>query len=66
MFEGGSAGVAVLAVDGSRLVLADERTFDSNGQFTAERVLPTSDGEWVLVGYDRLVNHDGGALVLPS
>lgn len=65
VFAGGSAGVTVLAVQAGRLVVADERTFDSSGEFLAERVLPTSDGEWVLVGYDRLVNPDGGQLVLP-
>ena len=66
VFEGGGAGVAVLAVRDGRLIVVDERTVDSSGQFMAERVLPTSDGGWVLVGYDRLVDPDGGQLVLPT
>jgi hypothetical protein len=55
----------VLAVRDGRLVLADRRSVETNGQFTTERVLPTSSDAWVLVGYDRLVNPDGGQLVLP-
>ena len=62
----GWVGVAVLAVRNGRLVLADERSFESGGQFMAERALPTTSSEWVLVGYDRLVNPDGGQLVLPT
>lgn len=61
---GGSTGVAVLGVDGDSLALVDERTVASDGSFVAERVLPTPDGGWVLVGWDRLVDPDGGELVL--
>lgn len=64
IFSGGSTGVAVLGVDGDSLTLVDERTIPSDGSFTAERVLPTPDGGWVLVGWDRLVDPDGGELVL--
>jgi uncharacterized secreted protein with C-terminal beta-propeller domain len=63
--QGGSTAVVVLAVRDGRLVLADRRSVETNGEFTTERVLPTSSDAWVLVGYDRLVNPDGGQLVLP-
>jgi hypothetical protein len=65
VFGGGSTGVAVLAVDGSDLAVTDDRRVDSDGSFTAERVLPAGD-EWVLVGWDRLVSTNGTELVLPQ
>ena len=65
VFGGGSTGVAVLAVDGSDLVVTDDRRVDSDGSFAAERVLPAGD-EWVLVGWDRLVSTNGTELVLPA
>ena len=66
IFAGGSTGVAVLAVEGDELVLADERTIDSDGSFTTERVLPAPDDRWVLVGWDRLIDPDGGEAILPA
>ena len=44
---------------------ADQRSIESDGSFTAERVLPAPDDRWVLVGWDRLVDPDGGEVVLP-
>ena len=66
IFANGASGVVVLAVDGSSLVVTDQRSVESDGSFAADRVLPAPDDRWVLVGWDRLVDPDGGEVVLPT
>jgi hypothetical protein len=66
VFEGGSTGVAVLSFVDGRLSVTAQPAVRSDGSFTAERALPAPGGGWVLVGWDRLVDTDGGELALPT
>lgn len=64
VFGGGQTGVHVIAADGDDLRIDETHDVETDGNFTAERALPDGDGGWVLLGYDRLVDPDGGELVL--
>jgi len=67
VFSGGSTGATVLAVDGDRFAEQERAEVESDGSFTAERIVLAPDGTWLLVGYDRIVPTDGGdPIVLPA
>ena len=62
---GGGSGAVVLTVAGSRLSVI-ERAFVEGQDLYGERVVPAPDGDWIVVGWDRLVATDGSQLLLPS
>lgn len=64
LLAGGQTGVHVVAADGDDLRIDETHGVESDGNFTAERALPDGSGGWVLLGYDRLVDPDGGELLL--
>ncbi|CAN5224548.1 hypothetical protein BH18ACT4_BH18ACT4_14280 [soil metagenome] len=64
VFEGGSAGVSVLGVDGDSFEVVDSQAVPSDGSLNAERVILAPDGGWLLLSWDRLVPADGGEPIL--
>ncbi len=59
IFTGGTAGVAVLGVDGDALEEVDRQLVDTDGSVSAERAILTPNGGWLLLAADRLVPTDG-------